>query len=688
MLAIAYAAGRPWVERPAGRDVVVMVDRSASTRTASYHDPALLRQRISQLLGSVPHQVVEFSHPSAAETEFDPPPADAIVLFSDGRFAASASSAPIYFVIDPQLAQADDARVERLGFDGDYVQATVANTGNARPLRWNDSDPVQIQPGEHVIRQRTAAETITSAFESADAWPENDRLSATKPDDSFTRWWIGGSPPSQEWVSHSLSTALPEYLQPAVIVLNNVPIDEISAVQQERLTQYVRDLGGGLVIVGGDRAFSAGGYAGSAIEALAPLSSTPPLPARHWILLLDSSGSMDSQTQGASRWRHATRTLMDLLPMLPPNDKLSVGSFARDLRWWSQSRGVSETLAALARTPDITPAGPTNLQPVLQTLVEQLDGSLVTEIVVIGDAEAQIDDPTGLASRLRTRRARLHLLATSETPNATVQELTRATDGVIAREPDPAQWSQAARRLLRGAGAGALMQGNATIAFSAELALSPMVTTQWNPAWLKRGATGQATATFGSDTFPLAATWRFGAGSVAAVAFPAPAGVIEAFADAVQSPARDPRFRIQHDASRTLTLRIDAIDAGRLMNDQSFSLAIGQQLPIAIPQTAPGRYELSMPAPRQSGIAVVRHNDRIIDRFAVPDRYAPEFEAIGIDRPAVGALAESTGGKVIPPEDTAPLDIDWPARRVSLVPHGALLGSLLIAMGLIAWKRA
>ena len=44
------------------------------------------------------------------------------------------------------------------------------------------------------------------------------------------------------------------------IILSNVSADELSDLQMEHIESYVRDIGKGLVVIGGDRAFGRGGY--------------------------------------------------------------------------------------------------------------------------------------------------------------------------------------------------------------------------------------------------------------------------------------------------------------------------------------------------------------------------------------------------------------------------------------------
>ncbi len=64
------------------------------------------------------------------------------------------------------------------------------------------------------------------------------------------------------------TSAIQDY---AGIVLANVPADLFSAAQQRSLATYVRDLGGGLIMIGGDESFGAGGWQGSIVEDIMPV---------------------------------------------------------------------------------------------------------------------------------------------------------------------------------------------------------------------------------------------------------------------------------------------------------------------------------------------------------------------------------------------------------------------------------
>jgi len=61
-------------------------------------------------------------------------------------------------------------------------------------------------------------------------------------------------------------------MQYSLIILSNVPAGDFSDRDRQALAVYVRDLGGGLVMVGGDDSFGAGGWMSTPVEEVMPVS--------------------------------------------------------------------------------------------------------------------------------------------------------------------------------------------------------------------------------------------------------------------------------------------------------------------------------------------------------------------------------------------------------------------------------
>src|SRR5947207_3395328 len=77
--------------------------------------------------------------------------------------------------------------------------------------------------------------------------------------------------------------------------------------------------------------------------------------------------------------------------------------------------------------------------------------------------------------------------------------------------------------------------------------------------------------------------------------------------------------------------------------------------------------------------ALVRLGEsHVIDRIAVAGRYAPEFDAIGNNLQALRELAGASGGAVIEPAQTTPIDFHWPVRSVALGTYCSVAGAMLV----------
>ena len=249
----------------------------------------------------------------------------------------------------------------------------------------------------------TTTETIAARLSPGDSGRKMMRCRSDHP----RRWRrnAGGSAIRRfaGWMQiapENLPTENSSWLGPAIVVLNNIPADAFSAPQQDRLSQYVRDLGGALVIAGGDHAFAAGHYPGSQLESLSPLSSSPPEPVQHWVLLVDSSGSMSAPAGAGTRFKAASDAPVSVLRELPKSDLVSIGSFARELRWWSVAKDVQDTAMLSLPPNDVEPTGPTNLEHAIQQIISSLPTSPPVDLLILTDAEAEFSDATKLSATL------------------------------------------------------------------------------------------------------------------------------------------------------------------------------------------------------------------------------------------------------------------------------------------------
>lgn len=709
LLLIACAAGGPIVWLHPAKRVVAMVDLSPSTRGAGYRDRSALLNRIGELAGNVPVRMMAFSdHVEALpdedrladlgceQTRYDAPAADAILLFSDGRFNLPEASAATYPVIDPLLIDPADARVTDLRVDGDVATATVQNGGAARELNWSGTDrtrPVAIGDGVRVVRAGGVTGTMVSARLSAgDRWPENDSLAIPAPPArQLEYWWVGEGSAPAGWIARGAGE-LPadpvDYLNVGAIALSNVSGGALPATQEERLAQYVRDLGGSVLIFGGDAAFGAGDYDGTVLDSLSPLASDPPAPTTQWMLLVDSSGSMAETVGRRSRWDAASEAMLRSLPRLPAKDLVSVGSFARDLSWWVDAEPASALTRLTAAPAGVGPNGPTNLQAVLEKIAARSD-AMPCELLLLTDADTTIDDPARLGGKLKAAKVRVSLLGLGQVPaDNPVVQIVHVTGGQWSASEDLADWTGSLEKIERSAAPSHLEKREVQLRFDGIVDLPGRALESWNRTWLKEGASESAFSEDGGERVPMGATWRVGLGEAAAFAFVPTAEESSVLAKEMAGLPRDPRLKISWQCGSTIKLAVDASGDAGYLNGLRFVLRMGDRAPLAIDQTGPGLYSLELPAVRTPMLATLELDGHVIDRRAIPGRYAAEFDAIGNDDAALAELARRTGGRVIGPSERKPIDFAWPAQVVRVDSYLAAGGAILVAMGMILPRGA
>jgi Mg-chelatase subunit ChlD len=136
-------------------------------------------------------------------------------------------------------------------------------------------------------------------------------------------------------------TALPASMHKLVdydlVILNNVSGFDLSLAKMELLEEYVRDAGGGLINLGGDKSYSAGGYYGTPVERLLPVTmdvkSAVKIPSLAVIILIDKSGSMSSQSQGEEKLSIAKIAASAAIEVLNPLDRVGVLAFDAGHEW-------------------------------------------------------------------------------------------------------------------------------------------------------------------------------------------------------------------------------------------------------------------------------------------------------------------------------------------------------------------
>lgn len=197
------------------------------------------------------------------------------------------------------------------------------------------------------------------------------------------------------------------------VVLENLPASELGRLKMERLSQFVEDLGGGLLMTGGKRSFGTGGYFRSPLEDILPVSMELREEHRKMrvaiAVALDRSGSMTAPVKG-------NKTKMDLanlgtaecVRMLSAQDMVSVIAVDSSPHVIQNLTTVDDPEAIAARVLKIqSMGGGIFVYEALVAAGTQLmkaDGYSTRHIILFSDA-ADSEEPGAYASLLKKYEA-------------------------------------------------------------------------------------------------------------------------------------------------------------------------------------------------------------------------------------------------------------------------------------------
>lgn len=142
-------------------------------------------------------------------------------------------------------------------------------------------------------------------------------------------------------VTEGTAGALPQDLAELaafdLVVLGDVRASALVPEQLERLASYVRELGGGLLLLGGDRSFGPGGYARTPIEEISPVSFDLKRDRRRAslaeVIAIDISGSMAASAGGHTKLELANEAAARSASLLSDGDHLGVVHVDTVPRW-------------------------------------------------------------------------------------------------------------------------------------------------------------------------------------------------------------------------------------------------------------------------------------------------------------------------------------------------------------------
>ena len=193
--------------------------------------------------------------------------------------------------------------------------------------------------------------------------------------------------------------SLPGLAQYNSVVLVDVPATAFSPNQLDNLQIYVRDLGGGLVAIGGPTSFGVGGYYGTQLEEMLPvdmqIKDEKRRPTLGIVFIIDHSGSMSESSGGASRLELAKEAAVRSVRLLFPKDRVGVIAFDDSASWVVPMTDLSDPDQVISAIGSIREGGGTDILSGVQAMAKVLpdDVAKVKHVILLTDGGA---DPAGI----------------------------------------------------------------------------------------------------------------------------------------------------------------------------------------------------------------------------------------------------------------------------------------------------
>lgn len=638
-----------------------------------------------------------------------------ILLLSDGQDNANATRQQIPALISRNIAvdvyalsgeASRDAQVTALTppsqvyqgerfdvtvqVDSTYeTSATIVLYANRQPV---DTRDVTLRRGENIFVFRDTADhsgVVTyeaQLLASGDSNPRNDRLGAYIDVRGIPNILVlgDGTELSKMLIAAGMQvhTLLPGQLpdtaealrQYHAIALDNVNADNLPASAMRALEDYVRKLGRGLCVFGGNDSYAIGGYRGSALESMMPVTmdvdNRLQMPSLSLLLVIDKSGSMSDGMYGVTRMDMAKEAALRATEVLTQRDNVGVIAFDEAAKWVVPLQQVEDLPAIQEMIGTIRAGGGTAfysaLAQALQVLVQA--ESQLKHVIFLTDGESADSGYESVIQQMAANGITLTSVAVGDGANATL--LSRLAEYGNGRFYATNEFDDIPNIFTKETflATQAYVQNRAF--YPVVRASGPLTDYAAFPmldGYLTTTARSLSTVALSTDRDePLLAWWQYGAGRVLAWTSDtrgawtadllrwddAAAFFAGMLLHVLPAEAGEGELDITQNGSRIkLSYRVD--DEETLQTVAQLLAPDGQQQTLALSATAPGVYVAEFDAQAEGAYAIrieQQQGDTLVRTLetGLAVGYSIEYDLRSAsDGSLLQTLADTTGGRVL-----------------------------------------
>jgi uncharacterized protein YegL len=479
-----------------------------------------------------------------------------------------------------------------------------------------------------------------------------------------------------------------------LLLLDNIPATDLAPEQMRLFSSYVRDFGGGLLMLGGEQSFGLGGYYRTPIEDVLPVrcdfEKEQENPSLGLVLVIDRSGSMSGEKVEMAK--DAAKAAVELLG---PKDYVGVVAFDHESFWAADLQSASDKVGVQQKIASIEAGGGTDMAPAMEMALSKLQASSakLKHIILLTDGVSTPGPFYELATQMAQQKITLSTVGVGgDADQELLKKISEWGNGRFYFTDNPSSIPQIFTKETMTAAKSAIrdmpflpiqtvpadfLRG---LDFSSAPFLLGYVNTKTKPTaelWLVT-----------EKKEPLLATWRCGLGQAGAFTSDARnrwavdwlkwEGYGKFWAQCVRKLMR--AAALKHQPSQLTRQGDDFLFSVDCLDEQGkYASGLGGEITLLDPDNhatklplesaAPGKFTAHWPAKHGAWHAQVtlKNGDQTVDQqyASISAGYPDEFLLRPVDEAKLRAIARETGGTynptALPNDRTAPIEWElWP----------------------------